>query len=311
MAAMSLLCVVAALFLEQLRPLSHPTVFELAFDRYAGRVAQHFNAGEAFHGAIGWSLGVVPWVVVVLVVQDGLTALNPLLGWAFAVAVLYACINFKPATQSYASIADALRAGELDRARELLARWRGEAPAPWSEAEIARAALETILVHAYRDLLAVIAWFVVLPVPVGAVLYKLSAFLADKWGRRADEEFGAFGHFASRALWLLDWVPLRLTAIGFAVAGDLEDALHCWRTQARSWPDPEAGVILASGAGALGARLGGPLASERGVNYRPALGTGDEPDANYMQSALGLVWRTLVIWLIVLLLVTLARWVGA
>jgi cobalamin biosynthesis protein CobD/CbiB len=311
MAAMSLLCVVAALFLEQLRPLSHPTVFELAFDRYAGRVAQHFNAGEAFHGAIGWSLGVVPWVVVVLVVQDGLTALNPLLGWAFAVAVLYACINFKPATQSYASIADALRAGELDRARELLARWRGEAPAPWSEAEIARAALETILVHAYRDLLAVIAWFVVLPVPVGAVLYKLSAFLADKWGRRADEEFGAFGHFASRALWLLDWVPLRLTAIGFAVAGDLEDALHCWRTQARSWPDPEAGVILASGAGALGARLGGPLANERGVNYRPALGTGDEPDVNYMQSALGLIWRTLVIWLIVLLLVTLARWVGA
>ena len=308
---MSLLCVVAALFLEQLRPLSHPTVFELAFDRYAGRVAQHFNAGEAFHGAIGWLLGVVPWVVVVLVVQDGLTALNPLLGWAFAVAVLYACINFKPATQLYASIADALRAGELDRARELLARWRGEAPASWSEAEIARAALETILVHAYRDLLAVLAWFVVLPVPVGAVLYKLSAFLADKWGRRAGEEFGAFGHFASRALWLLDWVPLRLTAIGFAVAGDLEDALHCWRTQARSWPDPEAGVILASGAGALGARLGGPLANERGVNYRPALGTGDEPDVNYMQSALGLIWRTLVIWLIVLLLVTLARWVGA
>jgi adenosylcobinamide-phosphate synthase len=135
--------------------------------------------------------------------------------------------------------------------------------------------------------------------------------LADKWGRRTDEEFGAFGHFASRALWLLDWVPLRLTAIGFAVAGDLEDALHCWRTQARSWPDPEAGVILASGAGALGARLGGPLANERGVNYRPALGTGDEPDVNYMQSALGLIWRTLVIWLIVLLLVTLARWVGA
>jgi adenosylcobinamide-phosphate synthase len=311
MAAMSLLCVVAALFLEQLRPLSHPTVFELAFDRYASWLARHFNAGEAFHGAIGWLLGVLPWVVAALVVYNGLTALNPLLGWTFAVAVLYACINFKPTTQAYGAIVDALRVGELDRARELLARWRGEAPAPWSEAEIARAAIEMMLVHAHRDLLAVIAWFVVLPAPVGALLYKLSVLLADKWGRRADEELGAFGHFASRALWLLDWVPLRLTAIGFAVAGDLEDALQCWRTQARSWLDPEAGVILASGAGALGARLGGPLASEGGVNYRPDLGTGDEPDANYMQSALGLIWRTLVIWLIVLLLVTLARWVGA
>ncbi len=307
---MSLLCVAAALFLEQLRPLSHPTVLELAFDRYASRLARHFNAGEPGHGAIGWVLGVLPWVVVALVVDDGLMALNPVLGWAFAVAVLYACINFKPATQAYAAIADALRAGEVDRARELLARWRDEAPAPWSEADIARAAIETMLVRAHRDLLAVIAWFVVLPAPVGALLYKLSALLADKWGRRADEELGAFGHFASRALWLLDWVPLRLTAIGFAVAGDLEDALRCWRTQARSWLDPEAGVILASGAGALGARLGGPLAKEGGVNYRPELGTGDEPDADYMQSGLGLIWRTLVIWLIVLLLITLARWVG-
>jgi len=307
---MSLLSLVAALFLEQLRPLSHPTVFELAFDRYASRVARHFNAGEAFHGAIGWVLGILPWVVLTLVVHNGLAALNPLLGWAFAVAVLYACINFKPATQTYTAIAEALRAGELDRARELLARWRNEAPAQWSDGEIARAAIETMFVRAHRELLAVIAWFVVLPSPVGAVLYKLSALLADKWGR-ADDELGAFGHFASRAFWLLDWVPLRLTAVGFAVAGDLEDALQCWRTQARAWLDPEAGVILASGAGALGARLGGPLASVSGVSYRPELGIGDEPDANYMQSAVGLVWRTLVIWLLVLLLVTLARWVGA
>jgi adenosylcobinamide-phosphate synthase len=307
---MSLLSIVAALFLEQLRPLFHPTVFELAFERYASRVARHFNAGEAFHGAIGWVLGVLPWVVLALVVHNGLAALNPLLGWAFAVAVLYACINFKPATQAYTAIAEALRAGELDRARELLARWRKEPPAQWSDGEIARAAIETMFVRAHRELLAVIAWFVVLPAPVGAVLYKLSALLAEKWGR-TDDELGAFGHFASRAFWLLDWVPLRLTAVGFAVAGDLEDALQCWRTQARAWLDPEAGVILASGAGALGARLGGPLANVGGVSYRPDLGMGDEPDANYMQSAVGLVWRTLVIWLIVLLLVTLARWLGA
>ncbi len=308
---MSLLCIVAALFLEQLRPLSHPTIFELSFVRYANWLSRHFNAGLPIHGAIGWVVGVLPWVVVALVIQNGLSALNPLLGWAFAVAVLYASINFKAAIQDYVAIADALRAAELDRARELLARWRDEPAAHWSEGEIARAAIETMLLRAHRDLLAVIAWFVVLPAPIGAVLYKLSAVLADNWGRRTDEEFGAFGHFSSQVFWLLDWVPLRLTAIGFAVAGDLEDALQCWRTQSHSWSDPETGVILASGAGALGARLGGPLASESGVSYRTELGTGDEPDANYMQSAVGLIWRTLVIWLIVLLLVTLARWVGA
>ena len=81
--------------------------------------------------------------------------------------------------------------------------------------------------------------------------------------------------------------------------------------QSKSWPDPATGVILASGAGALEVRLGGPLPKEGGVNYRPELGLGDDADANYMQGAAGLIWRTLIIWMIVLLLITLARWVGS
>jgi adenosylcobinamide-phosphate synthase len=157
-------------------------------------------------------------------------------------------------------------------------------------------------------MLAVIAWFVVLPGPAGAVLYKLSAILAERWGRRRGEEYRAFGAFSAQAYHLIDWVPLRLTAVGFAIAGDFEDAVQCWRAQFRSWMDPDAGVILASGAGALGVRLGGPLPKEGGVVYRPELGIGDDPDVNYMQSATGLVWRTLVIWLIVLLLLTIANW---
>jgi len=173
-----------------------------------------------------------------------------------------------------------------------------------------RAAIETAFVRAHRDLLAVIAWFVVLPGPAGAVLYKLSSVLAEKWGRRTDEEFGAFGRFSAKAFYVLDWVPLRLTAIGFAIAGDFEDAMACWRAQAQTWPDQSTGVILASGAGALDVRLGGPLSKEGGVNFRSELGTGDDPDGNYMQSAAGLIWRTLVIWMIVLLLLTIARWVG-
>ena len=308
---MSFLSLVAALFLEQLRPLSHPSVFELWFARYANRLSRDLNAGQSVHGTIGWVLGVLPWVAVALIVHYVLTTLNPLLGWVWDVAVLYACIAFKQFTQDYAAVADALRAGELDKARGLIAHWRGEPAAEWSEREIARAAMETAFVRAHRDVLAVIAWFTVLPGPAGAVLYKLSAILADKWGPRAGEEFGSFGQFSARVFQILDWVPLRLTAIGFAIAGDFEDAIECWRVQSRSWPDPATGVILASGAGALDVRLGGPLPREGGVNYRPELGLGDEPDANYMQSAAGLVWRTLIIWMIVLRLITLARWVGA
>ena len=48
---MSLLCVVAVLFLEQLRPLLHPTIFDLSFARYADELARRFNAGQPIHGA--------------------------------------------------------------------------------------------------------------------------------------------------------------------------------------------------------------------------------------------------------------------
>ena len=308
---MSFLSVVAALFLEQLRPLYHPSFFELSFSRYASRLSRDLNAGQPVHGIVGWAVGVLPWLVLALFVHYLLTALNPLLAWAWAIAVLYACIDFKAAMRDYSAITDALRTGELEKARELVTRWRGEPATQWSDSDIARAAIETAFMRGHRDLLALIAWFMVLPGPTGAVLYKLSAMLAQQWGRRTDEELGAFGRFASRVFPVLDWVPVRLTAIGFAVAGDLEDALQCWRGQSQSWPDPQTGVVLASGAGALGVKLGGPLPKQGGVDYRPQLGTGDDPDANYMQGAVGLIWRTLVIWLIVLLLVTLARWVGA
>jgi adenosylcobinamide-phosphate synthase len=69
--------------------------------------------------------------------------------------------------------------------------------------------------------------------------------------------------------------------------------------------------MLASGAGALGLSLGGPLSREGGVDFRPELGEGARPDADDLQSAYYLLWRTLVVWLVLLLMLTLARWVGA
>jgi adenosylcobinamide-phosphate synthase len=305
---MIFLCVLAALVIDHLRPLIHPSLFELWFVHYANRLSRDLNAGEAIHGTIAWVLAILPWLLVILFVHYAFRALSPLLAWGWDAVVLYACINFKRTLAEYGAITDALRAGNLDEARGLLARWRAEPTANWTENEIAKAAIETAFVRAHRELLAVVAWFVVLPGAAGALLYKLAATLAEKWGRRKGEEYRAFGTFAAQAFHVIDWVPLRLTAMGFAIAGDFEDAVQCWRAQFRSWMDPDAGVILASGAGALGVRLGGPLPKEGGVIYRPELGLGDDPDANYMQSAIGLIWRTLVIWMIVLLLLTIANW---
>jgi len=106
---------------------------------------------------------------------------------------------------------------------------------------------------------------------------------------------------------------MRLTACTFAIVGNFEDAIYCWRTQASSWPDPESGIVLASGAGALGVRLGMPVSQMEMSVERPELGIGDAADVDFMRSAVGLVWRALVFWLIMLLLLSLASmasWVG-
>ncbi|MGE5524641.1 MAG: cobalamin biosynthesis protein, partial [Rhodospirillaceae bacterium] len=123
-------------------------------------------------------------------------------------------------------------------------------------------------------------------------------------------EFGEFGRFARRSFFWLDWLPARLTAASFAIVGNFEDAVYCWRTQARSWAAKAQDVILASGGGALGVRLGDALHQYDGLELRAELGIGDDADADYMQSAVGLIWRALVLWVFLVFLVTVAHSLG-
>jgi cobalamin biosynthesis protein CobD/CbiB len=95
------------------------------------------------------------------------------------------------------------------------------------------------------------------------------------------------------------------------VAGDFEDALYCWRMQANAWPRRSEGIVLAAGAGAIGVRLGSVIGTSAPLEIRPELGTGEEADAELMTSAVGLIWRALVLWLFVIALVTVASWFGS
>ena len=85
---------------------------------------------------------------------------------------------------------------------------------------------------------------------------------------------------------------------------------YCWRTQAGHWPDHNAGIVLSGGAGALGVQLGLPLAEGAEVGEAAALGLGEAADIDFMQSAVGLVWRATVLWMLLLLLLGLASLAG-
>jgi adenosylcobinamide-phosphate synthase len=149
-------------------------------------------------------------------------------------------------------------------------------------------------------------WFVLLPGPSGAVLYRIANFLARQWNVTPGEPFG---RFARQAFAAIDWLPVRLTAIGFAIVGNFEDAVFSWRSHAGRFTDPPRGILIASGAGALGVRLGDVEHLQRSALLDGDLAIeglpGVEPGPTALGSAVGLVWRSLVLWMLLLLLLWL------
>jgi len=306
---MKFLSLLAALLLEQAWPLREGNRLLLWFNRYALALEGSINGGQYRHGVIAWALAVAPALVVTATVQLALNDLNPLAGMLWSVAVLYLTMGFRRFSHFFTEVRLALHAGDLAAARDWLGKWRGVSAAEFSAGEAARVAIEQGLLASHRHVFGTVAWFVALG-PAGAILYRASTVLSELWGARSEPDFGAFGRFAARAQIWLDWVPVRLTAATFAVVGDFEDAVYCWRAQASAWIPQADGIILASGGGALGVRLGDALHQRGGLEYRPELGTGEEADAGHLQQAVGLIWRALVLWMFLVLLVSVAHALG-
>jgi len=308
---MSFLSILVTLLIEQVRPLAPRNVVHRAYLRYLNSLGSHFNAGEQNQGTVAWLLAVLPWVLVSVAVYYFLLDISIVAAWVFNVAILYLTMGFRQFSHAFTQLVEVLRAGDLDRARALLTDWRGDSAAEYNGTEIAKVAIEQGLIDSHRHVFGVIFWFLLLPGPSGAVLYRMAGLLEQKWGARSQQDYGEFGTFAQRIFHYIDWIPVRLTAISFAIAGDFEDAVYCWRSQATTWTNAEQGVVLASGAGALGVRLGETLHQHGTVSFRPDLGLGEDADVNTMTSAVGMIWRALVMWMFILALMTVARWVGA
>ena len=318
---MSLLAIVAALALEQWRAFEWRAVVEHKYVAYARGIEQRLNGGTREQGILATALALLPPVLLTGVVWWLAHRLHPALGLLVNVAVLYFLMGFRHFSHAVSAIIAALKGGDIATARRSLSAWTGASAADLGSRDIARLAIERGLTDAYRQVFGVLFWFMVLPGPVGAVLYRASVLLAAQWkGALPGEDMSAltrsllvFGHPARKLLWLIDWIPVRLTALSFAVVGDFEDAVYCWRMQAPQWPEAHggrtSGILLAAGAGALGVQLGGALPVAEGeLEPRPEIGVGDAVEPEVLPSAVGLVWRALVLWLLLVFLLSLANW---
>lgn len=302
---MSLIALLAALALAYYRPMPRMDWLNRLFAPYANWLERNFNDGQARHGLIAGLLGVLLPVIVIAALYLFLDHLNALFGLLFATGVLYITLRFGRFGDPAERIANALSENNLDGARAELAIWQACQTDTYTEREVARVGIEATLRHSHHDLFAPLFWFVLLG-PAGALCYRLAYLLKHAWSGQHQD----FRQFSQRMFDFVDWLPARFTAGSFAVVGDFEDAVYCWRTQASAWSDQAVGIILASGAGALGVKLGEPLNCNGVLQFRPELGLGDSADADYLRSAVGLVWRVLVLMSGLVLLLTFAHWLG-
>ena len=341
---MSFFAVLFALLIEQARPLARGNWIHVGFRLWARWASHHLDAGRPHHGWIAWSMAVALPSAGALLIHWALWAVTPLLAFAWSVGILYVTLGFRQFSHFFTDIRDALDDGDEGAARERLAQWQQVDASDLPRSEVVRHVIEYSVLAAHRHVFGVLGWFSLLAAfglgPMGAVLYRMSEFVARYW-RFKSKSHAAAGEGASPALqaaasqaWgVIDYVPARITSLGFAVVGSFEDAIDAWRNQAQRFSNDASialetrndGIILAATSGAVNVRLGGQ-ALQTTVDPHAATSflaldahsletttqptPGREPEVAHLRSIVGLVWRSVVLWMVLLALLTLARLLG-
>ena len=296
---LSLLAILACLLAQHTYPVKGRAPLMAFYGRMAISAAKRLNAGDRNSGVLAWAALMTAVLVPVMLVTAVAGAIHPVVVWILDVVVLYWTLRFLATTRALAAIEKALREQNMTAAANLLAEWQGESVETDDGGAIARLSAEHGLREAHHGTFGPLFWFLVLPGPLGLVLYPLALRAAQSWEHLVEADERDFGWFAARAFYVIDWVPQRVSAFAFAAMGNFEDALYCWRSQAAAWLRPEEGIVLASGAGALGVRLGEPIPVAASFVVRPALGSGELAREDALASLEGLLWRALILWLIV------------
>lgn len=281
---------------------AHPLV---GFGRFAGSIEARLYGDRRIAGLSAWALAVLPLVVFVWLVAKMLGSMAVPLSFVFDAVVLYLAVGLRSLGEHAMPVASALHEGDLAKARDAVGRMVSRDTHLLDKTQVAAAATESVLENGNDAFFGALFWFALLGAP-GAVLYRLANTLDAMWGYRT-ARYERFGWASARLDDLLNYVPARLTAMTYVLLGNATRAWRCWRVQAPAWDSPNAGPVMAAGAGALDVQLGGAAPYEGVWEQRPALGEGLPADAGSITRALRLVRRGVVLWVTVALLLALLR----
>ncbi len=267
----------------------HPLV---GFGRLALAIEQRIYGNSFVKGVAAVAILLMPFTLIATVITWlPLSAL-------FEVVLLYLAIGWKSLGEHASNVRDALIADDLQTAQQRVSYMVSRDTDALDKQGVAKATVESVLENGNDAIFGAIFWFVIAGAP-GVVLFRLSNTLDAMWGYR-NQRYLHFGWAAARLDDVLNYIPARLTAFSYALVGNFSRAMRCWRSQAHSWKSPNAGPVMAAGAGSINVQLGGAAHYHGIEQLRPPLGEGDEPTTSHIDKALRLINRTLILWVTLL-----------
>jgi len=261
----------------------HPLV---GYGKVANWLERKLNKGKnRFNkGMLAWLIAVIPLTLLVNIIDNALGGLwlSLLFGWL--------AIGWQSLREHGLAVVQALTTGDLIKARTKTSYLVSRDTRDLDEGALSKATTESILENGSDAIFAALFWLAILGAP-GVVFYRLCNTLDAMWGYR-NEQFEQFGKVSAIIDDGLNFIPARLTALLYVIFGDSRMAWQAWHTQAKTWYSPNAGVVMASGAGALSISLGGNAIYHGKEKQRPTLGNNGNKQklgANTIKRAIGLL----------------------
>lgn len=315
---MTFISVLLALMLEQYRPVGTNHWVQRLMRHWIDRVPNYCDTGEETSAKVAITVLLVPPVLLVVMVHLWLIYQLPILALVWNVFIVYSLMGFRQFSYHYRNIQEALKEKRLDDARKELSDWVGGSlnTETMTESEVVRHTLERAILAVHSNVFGVFFAFLLPIGPAGVVLYRLTLMAEERW------KFGSVSpklmEMIQKFRYLIDWLPTRLTAIGFTIVGNFEQAAYAWRFHQKKWDTQSKAILIGTGGGALGVQLGEPLPQVSSAEALLLAESGDTPVQElglipvpaHLYSGASLVWRAVVLWMILLGMLSMAVWFG-
>lgn len=278
------------------RWLPHPVRGIGALAALVEKAARKIIRSEFIAGLAAVPLVLIPAGAVAFGIIAVARILHPAAGDVAAIMILYTTLAARDLTAHSGAVYKALKAGDLKLGREKVAMMVGRDTENLDEAEVSRAAIESVAENTVDGVTAPM-FYALLAGPVGAIVYKAINTLDSTFGYK-NERYMRFGRASAKLDDVANYIPARLTALLLPAAAALtglnaKNAIIMIFRDGKKHPSPNSGLCEAGTAGALGIRLGGLNYYFGEASEKPALGdAGSAISAEHIRLANRLMYAT-------------------